>query len=128
MQIRNLLAAALLFSMTVAAAPALAATHEVTKKPTTTTLQVSTHQLNKGQKGTLTVKVTPKTTGVVVLEYRELPSGKWDSYGVIPFTDGAGVGKREAPEVGVFDVRVVYNGSKSLLPSTSNIEKVTVTK
>jgi hypothetical protein len=129
MQIRNLLAATLLFSMTMAVVPAMAATRSTAKKPTTTTLTVSPTSYHQGQKGKLTVTVTPKTaSGVVFVYYKQLPNGPYTSYKTIPFSKGVGTGFRTASRIGTFDIKVVYNGSSSLKPSTSNIVKVTVTK
>jgi len=129
MQIRNLLAAALLFSMSLAAVPALAATQGPTKKPTTTTLKASTNHLDLKQSGTLTVTVTPKTaSGVAVVFYRRVSGGATDSYGTISISGGHGSALRKAWEVGKFSLWVVYEGSAKLQKSTSNPVTVTVTK
>jgi hypothetical protein len=129
MQIRNILAATLLFSMTMAAVPALAATEVAAKQTTTLTLTGSTHSLPFGKSGTLDVKVTPTTaSGDVIVYYKNLKTGVKKTYGVIPFKNGHGSAPRKADEVGTFNVYVVYNGSSKLKPSTSNNWKVTVTK
>jgi hypothetical protein len=128
MQIRNLLAAALLCSMTVAAVPAMAATHDTAKKPTTTTLTGSTHSLDKGQKGTLTVKVTPNPMhGAVTLFYKEGSNGKRTLYGTESLSGGGVVVfHKTAGDPGSYSIQAVYDGSGSYKSSTSNTWKVTV--
>lgn len=129
MQIRNILAATLLFSMSMAAVPALAATETSAKKPITLTLTGSTHSLPFGKSGTLYVKVTPITaSGNVVVYYKNLKNGNKNTYGLIPFKNGHGSAVRKADEVGTFNIYVVFNGSSTFEPSTSNNWKVTVTK
>jgi hypothetical protein len=128
-QIRNLLAATLLFSVTLAAVPALAATHETAKKPTTTTLKGSGHSFVLKQEGKLTVTVTPRAaSGTAYLFYRKLPSTHWLPYGTIAISGGLGTGYREAKEVGHFAINAVYGGSKSFKSSISNTVTSVVTK
>jgi hypothetical protein len=127
MQIRNLLVATVLFSIGMAAVPALAATQSTTKKPTTTALKLSGTSFTVGQPGKLTVTVTPSTAnGYATVFYKKLPGGTPQSYGVIPISGGHGSGSRKANESGKFSVYVVYDGSKSLLRSTSNAVTVTI--
>jgi hypothetical protein len=129
MQIRNLLAATVLFSISIAAVPALAATHATAKKPTTTTLKLSATHFTLGQSGTLTVTVTPKTAaGAATIFYKNLNGGGTENYGLIKITGGHGSAPRKAAKVGTFSVYVVYDGSPSLLRSTSNAVKVTITE
>lgn len=129
MQIRNLLAATLLFSVSIAAVPALAATHSTAKKPTTTILKVSSNSFVQGKSGKLTVTVTPRTAnGIATVYYKQMPDGAPTSYGTISISRGTGHGDREAADVGKFDLYVVYEGSKTLEPSTSKPVKVTVEK
>jgi hypothetical protein len=129
MQIRNLLAATLLFSMSIAALPAVAATHVEAKKPTTTKLKISSKSFIQGQSGKLTVKVEPKTaSGIATVYYKELPDGTYTAYGTISIFNGVGTGDREAGDVGKFELKVVFEGSKKLESSTSNKVTVTVAK
>ena len=129
MRIRNLLAATLLFSISMTAVAALAATHSSAKKHSTTTVKVSGTSFTLHQSGKLTVTVTPKTAaGVATVYYKKLPGGAPKSYGAISISGGHGSGTREAAEVGKFSVYVVYEGSASLLPSTSNAVTITITE
>jgi hypothetical protein len=127
MQIRNLFAATLLFSMTMAAAPALAATHDTAKKPTTTTFKVSGTTFTEHQKGTFTVTVTPKTaSGTGIVYYKELPGGTTKTFGKVTISAGHGSGSREAWDVGKFSLWVEYEGSSKFKASKSNVITVTV--
>jgi hypothetical protein len=129
MQIRNLLAATLMCSLTIAAVPALAASHPLAKKPTTTTLSTSIKSLAKGKRGTLNVKVKPATaSGEAVLYYKLLPKGTPQAYGYFPVTKGVGIDHPLAGDVGKYELWVVYAGNKSYEKSTSNSVTVTVTK
>lgn len=127
MQIRNLFAATLLCSVSLAAVPALAATHETAKKSTTTTLTGSTHSIVKGHKGTLTAKVTPNPHGGVVHLSYTRNGGARTGYGSASInSNGVVVFPKVAAEPGNYAIEAEYLGSSSYKSSTSNIWKVTV--
>lgn len=127
MQIRNILAATLLFSMSMAAVPALAATHEAVKQSTQTTLTGSTHTIVTGHKGTLTAKVTPNPhNGVVHLSYTR-NGGKRTGYGSASLnSNGVVVFPKIAAEAGVYEIQAEFLGSSKYKSSTSPNWKVTV--
>jgi hypothetical protein len=116
--------------MSLAAVPAMAATHTATKKSTTTTLQLSPPgEIAYGKDGKLTVTVTPNAaSGTATVYYKLLPNGAAKTYGTISVTKGVGVGYRKAAEVGTFDMWVVYEGSSLYGSSVSKAVKVVVTK
>ncbi|MGA2534698.1 MAG: Ig-like domain-containing protein [Terracidiphilus sp.] len=127
MQARRMSAAVALLALCSVAVPALAATHDVTKKPTTTTLTGSTHSIVQGQTGTLTVKVAPKPTlGVVTLYYTKA-GGKRTQYGTESLSSsGVAVFHKIAGAPGKYVIQAVYSGSSTFASSTSNGWAVTV--
>jgi hypothetical protein len=127
MQIRKLSTVVALLTVCAVALPALAATHNVTKKPTTTKLTGTTHTIVSGHKGTLTVKVTPRPNLGVVSLYYTKAGGKRTLYGTESLSGGeVVVFHKTAGDPGKYVLEAVYSGSKAFDSSTSNPWAVTV--